>query len=123
MEDKKREIKEHVRLMTFFDDDRRLDYYTDKIVIKVLDYCRREDLNVPLLTFIEEKLINIIKQIMKDESSGGAINGIDMKNIKSISRGDTSITLQDNKSIATDFSDLSAKDYLFLNRHRKVYRS
>lgn len=137
MESKFREILEGVSLNTGYSDEKIIKYYFGKLTTKVLDYCRREELNVPLFDFIERKLIDIVlfkkaeEEAKKNSSSStAAINGIGIENIKSISRGDTSITLKDGEKTEvtkknTDIGSLlefSKDDYITLNRHRKVYR-
>ena len=85
---------------------------------------------------IEKKLIDISTLKLAEEearknkaSSNAVINGIGIKSIKSINRGDTSITLRDIenqeacKTTAEELLNFSKEDCYTLNRHRKVYRT
>lgn len=133
LEKKFNEISENVFTMTDYDQYDVLKFYFKKLVTKVLDYCRREDLNVPLLDFIEDKLIEVAnyeieRNKLLESSSTAVMNGIGIDKIKTISRGDTSITLNDNASKVGDVAgivdpmEFTKSDYATLNRHRKVYR-
>ena len=136
MESKFKEILSAVKLVTTYNNEDMIRYYFKKLVTSVKDYCKREDLNGPLFDFIEKKLIEISTLKLAEEdakknnnSSSAAINGIGIKSIKSISRGDTSITLRDIesqdacKTKAEELLNFNKEDYYTLNRHRKVYRS
>ena len=136
MEIKIETVLADVALNTGYEDGDILRYYFRKLVTKVKDYCRREELNVPLYDFIEKKLIEIAlfkkaeEEAKASTGSTAAINGIGIENIKSISRGDTSITLRDGGKVESNKSSMgpntllefSKDDYITLNRHRKVYR-
>lgn len=125
-----------VKLVTGYTNEEIIRYYFDKLVTRVKDYCKREDLNGPLFDFIEKKLIDISTLKLAEEearknkaSNNAVINGIGIKSIKSINRGDTSITLRDIenqeacKTTAEELLNFSKEDYYTLNRHRKVYRT
>lgn len=137
LKSKFREILEGVYLNTEYSDEKIMKYYFEKLTTKVLDYCRREELNVPLFDLIEKKLIEIAifkkaEEDTKKNDSGptAAINGIGIENIKSISRGDTSITLKDGEKKTeikgvvdvNSLLEFNKEDYIILNRHRKVFR-
>lgn len=136
MESKFKEILSAVKLVTTYNNEDMIRYYFKKLVTRVKDYCKREDLNGPLFDFIEKKLIDIStlklaeEEARKNKASNNAIiNGIGIKSIKSINRGDTSITLRDIenqeacKTTAEELLNFSKEDYYTLNRHRKVYRT
>lgn len=136
MESKFKEILSAVKLVTTYNNEDMIRYYFKKLVTRVKDYCKREDLNGPLFDFIEKKLIDIStlklaeEEARKNKASNNAIiNGIGIKSIKSINRGDTSITLRDIenqeacKTTAEELLNFSKEDCYTLNRHRKVYRT
>lgn len=119
------EIKNNIFILTGYGESEKLKYYFDKLCIYVKDYCNREDLNIPLYNFVENKLLKFAKNEYKNKQQND-INGIGIENIKSISRGDTSITLKgdSNSQNILDFNvmDMNSEDYIYLNRHRKVYK-
>ena len=136
MESKFKEILSAVKLVTTYNNEDMIRYYFKKLVTRVKDYFKREDLNGPLFDFIEKKLIDIStlklaeEEARKNKASNNAIiNGIGIKSIKSINRGDTSITLRDIenqeacKTTAEELLNFSKEDCYTLNRHRKVYRT
>ena len=136
MESKFKEILSAVKLVTTYNNEDMIRYYFKKLVTRVKDYCKREDLNGPLFDFIEKKLIDISTLKLAEEeakknkaSNSAVINGIGIKSIKSINRGDTSITLRDIenqeacKTTAEELLNFSKEDCYTLNRHRKVYRT
>ncbi len=59
MESKFKEILSAVKLVTTYNNEDMIRYYFKKLVTRVKDYCKREDLNGPLFDFIEKKLIDI----------------------------------------------------------------
>lgn len=126
-------IKSNIELVTGYSDGAKITYYANNLETLVLDYTKREELNAPLLNFIEDKLIKIAKCLSienKSETKTSELNidGINLDAIKSITRGSTSITLKDNAdtgigNISPDeVLKLSEYDYITLNRHRKVFR-
>lgn len=133
MEELKNSCIENAKKLSNYSKTDMLEFYFNKLARKILFYCKLEELNAPLVDFIEDKLIKIGEILLAKESlnksneSGAAINGIDLKNIKSITRGDTAITLKDSSSankIETSIDDVmefDIEDYSVLNRYRKVY--
>lgn len=58
-----------VNLVTGYTNEEIIRYYFDKLVTRVKDYCKREDLNGPLFDFIEKKLIDISTLKLADRKS------------------------------------------------------
>ena len=89
--------------------DKLILLYIDKITNNILSYCNINELNPALEGFIEDKVINIMK--IKLGKMG----------VKSINRGDTSITY--NVASASEYSNspnLTESEKKFLNTYRKV---
>ena len=83
--------------------------YIDKVINNILYYCNINELNPALESFVEDKVINIIKiKLGKME-------------VKSVNRGDTSITY--NVASASEYSNspnLTESEKKFLNTYRKA---
>ena len=83
--------------------------YIDKVTNNILSYCNISELNPALESFVEDKVVNIMKiKLGKME-------------VKSVNRGDTSITY--NVASATEYSNspnLTESEKKFLNTYRKV---
>ena len=89
--------------------DKLIILYIDKITNNILSYCNINELNPTLEGFIEDKVINIMK--IK----------LGKMDVKSINRGDTSITY--NVASASEYSNspnLTESEKKFLNTYRKV---
>ena len=89
--------------------DKLILLYIDKITNNILSYCNINELNPTLEGFIEDKVINIMK--IK----------LGKMDVKSINRGDTSITY--NVASASEYSNspnLTESEKKFLNTYRKV---
>ena len=89
--------------------DKLILLYIDKITNNILSYCNINELNPALEGFIEDKVINIMK--IK----------LGKMDVKSINRGDTSITY--NVASASEYSNstnLTESEKKFLNTYRKV---
>ena len=89
--------------------DKLIILYIDKITNNILSYCNINELNPALEGFIEDKVINIMK--IK----------LGKMDVKSINRGDTSITY--NVASASEYSNspnLTESEKKFLNTYRKV---
>ena len=89
---------ENIKLILNITDDKHdnmILLYLSKVEAMVLDYCNVGELNLGLESFIEDKVVSIMKPIV----TGGTQN---TGEIKSISRGDTKIEY--NVSEASDTS-------------------
>lgn len=89
---------ENIKLILGIQDDSKdniINYYINRYREKVLSYCHLRELPHELEGFIEEKVINIVSAVVKNE------NITKEQKIKSIQRGDTRIEflLEDEKSI------------------------
>ena len=89
--------------------------YLSKIEAIVIDYCNINELCLGLQSFIEDKVVSIMKPIV----SGGTQN---TGEIKSISRGDTKIEYNVGEAIQTSSNgvNLTDSDKKILNTYRKV---
>ena len=88
--------------------------YLSKVETMVIDYCNVNELCLGLQSFIEDKVISIMKPIV----SGGAQN---TGEIKSISRGDTRIEYNVGEAVQTSNGvNLTDSDKKILNTYRKV---
>ena len=89
--------------------------YLDKISTIVLDYCNVNELSKGLESFIEDKVVSIVKPTI----IGGTQN---TGEIKSISRGDTKIEYNVGEAVQTSSNSISLtdSDKKILNTYRKV---
>ena len=97
---------ENIKLMLDITDDKhdgKILLYLDKISTAVLDHCNVKELNRGLESFVEDKVVSI----MKPTVTGGTQN---TGEIKSISRGDTKIDYNVGEAITTSSSTSSLTD-------------
>ena len=89
--------------------------YISKVEAMVLDYCNVNELCLGLQSFIEDKVISIMKPLV----TGGTQN---TGEIKSISRGDTKIEYNVGEAVQTSSNgvNLTDSDRKILNTYRKV---
>ena len=89
--------------------------YISKIEAIVIDYCNVNELCLGLQSFIEDKVVSIMKPLV----TGGTQN---TGEIKSISRGDTKIEYNVGEAIQTSSNgiNLTDSDKKILNTYRKV---
>ena len=89
--------------------------YLSKIEAIVIDYCNINELCLGLQSFIEDKVVSIMKPIV----TGGTQN---TGEIKSISRGDTKIEYNVGEAAQTSSNgiNLTDADRKILNTYRKV---
>ena len=89
--------------------------YLSKIEAIVIDYCNINELCLGLQSFIEDKIVSIMKPIV----TGGTQN---TGEIKSISRGDTKIEYNVGEAVQTSSNgvNLTDSDKKILNTYRKV---
>ena len=89
--------------------------YLSKIEAIVIDYCNVNELSRGLESFIEDKVVSIMKPLV----TGGTQN---TGEIKSISRGDTKIEYNVGEAVQTSSNsvNLTDSDKKILNTYRKV---
>ena len=108
---------ENIKLILNITDDKHdnmILLYLSKVETMVLDYCNVKELNLGLESFIEDKVVSIMKPIV----TGGTQN---TGEIKSISRGDTKIEYNVGEAVQTSNGvNLTDSDKKILNTYRKV---
>ena len=109
---------ENIKLLLNITDDKHdniISLYLDKISTIVLDYCNVNELSKGLESFIEDKVVSIMKPLV----TGGTQN---TGEIKSISRGDTKIEYNVSEAVQTSSNsvNLTDSDKKILNTYRKV---
>ena len=109
---------ENIKLILNITDDKHdnmILLYLSKVEAMVLDYCTVGELNLGLTSFVEDKVISIMKPIV----TGGTQN---TGEIKSISRGDTKIEYNVGEAVQTSSNgvNLTDSDKKILNTYRKV---
>ena len=109
---------ENIKLILNLTDDKYdqlIMLYLAKVETIVIDYCNVNELTEGLESFIEDKVISIMKPIV----TGGTQN---TGEIKSISRGDTKIDYNVGEAITTSSStsSLTDADKLALKPYTKV---
>ena len=109
---------ENIKLILNITDDKHdnmILLYLSKIEAIVIDYCNINELSLGLQSFIEDKVVSIVKPIV----TGGTQN---TGEIKSISRGDTKIEYNVGEAIQTSSNsvNLTDSDKKTLNTYRKV---
>ena len=85
--------------------------YLSKIETMVIDYCNINELCLGLQSFIEDKVVSIMKPLV----TGGTQNAGE---IKSLSRGDTKIEY--NVGEAVNGATLTSSDKEFLKQYRRA---
>ena len=109
---------ENIKLILNIADDKydnMILLYLSKIEAMVIDYCNINELCLGLQSFIEDKVVSIMKPIV----TGGTQN---TGEIKSISRGDTKIEYNVGEAVQTSSNgvNLTDSDKKILNTYRKV---
>ena len=108
---------ENIKLLLNITDDKHdniISLYLSKVETMVIDYCNVNELCLGLQSFIEDKVISIMKPIV----TGGTQN---TGEIKSISRGDTKIEYNVGEAVQTSNGvNLTDSDKKILNTYRKV---
>ena len=89
--------------------------YLSKVETMVIDYCNVSELSKGLESFIEDKVVSIVKPIV----TGGTQN---TGEIKSISRGDTKIEYNVGEAVqaSSNTINLTDSDRKILNTYRKL---
>ena len=109
---------ENIKLLLNITDnkhDNMILLYLSKVETMVIDYCNISELCLGLQSFIEDKVVSIMKPIV----SGGTQN---TGEIKSISRGDTKIEYNVGEAIQTSSNgvNLTDSDRKILNTYRRA---
>ena len=109
---------ENIKLLLNIIDDKHdniILLYLSKVETIVVDYCNVNELCLGLESFIEDKVVSI----MKPTITGGTQN---TGEIKSISRGDTKIEYNVGEAVQTSSNtvNLTDSDKKILNTYRKV---
>ena len=109
---------ENIKLMLNINDeehDTMIMLYISKVSTMVVEYCNINDLTEGLKSFIEDKVVSIVKPII----TGGTQN---TGEIKSISRGDTKIeyNVSDATVSTSNGATLTSSDKEFLKQYRRA---
>lgn len=108
---------ENIKLMLNINDeehDTMILLYISKVSTMVVEYCNINDLTEGLKSFIEDKVVSIVKPII----TGGTQN---TGEIKSISRGDTKIEYNVGDVVETsNGATLTSTDKEFLKQYRRA---
>ena len=108
---------ENIKLILNITDDKHdnlILLYLAKVETMVVDYCNVNELTEGLESFIEDKVVSIMKPIV----SGGTQN---TSEIKSISRGDTKIEYNVGDVVETsNGASLTSSDKEFLKHYRRA---
>ena len=109
---------ENIKLLLNVTDDKHdnmILLYLAKVETMVVDYCNVNELSRGLESFIEDKVVSIVKPTI----TGGTQN---TGEIKSISRGDTKIEYNVGEAVQTSSNgvNLTDSDKKILNTYRKV---
>ena len=112
------DILENIKLLLNITDekhDNMILLYISKVSTMVVDYCNVNELCLGLQSFIEDKVVSIMKPLV----TGGTQN---TGEIKSISRGDTKIEYNVGEAIQASSNgvNLTDSDKKILNTYRKV---
>ena len=109
---------ENIKLLLNITDDKHdnmILLYIDKISVIVPGYCNVNELSRGLESFIEDKVVSIMKPLV----TGGTQN---TGEIKSISRGDTKIEYNVGEAVQTSSNsvNLTDSDKKILNTYRRA---
>ena len=109
---------ENIRLILNLVDgsyDGLISLYISKVEAMVLEYCNVSELSKGLESFIEDKVISIVKPTI----TGGTQN---TGEVKAITRGDTKIEYNVGEAVQTSSNgvNLTDSDKKILNTYRKV---
>ena len=88
--------------------------YLSKVESMVLEYCNIKEITSGIQSFIEDKVISIVKPTI----TGGTQNTVE---VKAITRGDTKIEYNVGEAVQTSTdATLTDTDKEFLNQYRKA---
>lgn len=101
--------------LTDYEHDNIILLYLSKVETMVIEYCNINELTEGLESFIEDKVVSI----MKSTISGGTQN---TGEIKSISRGDTKIEYNVGEAVVStsNGATLTSSDKEFLKQYRRA---
>ena len=109
---------ENIKLILGLDNEKHDDMillYIAKVETIVIDYCNVNELSLGLESFIEDKVVSIMKPVVTGvtENTG---------EIKSISRGDTKIEYNVGEAVQTSSNgvNLTDSDKKILNTYRRA---
>ena len=109
---------ENIKLMLNITDDSQdnlILLYLAKVETMVVDYCNVNELTEGLESFIEDKVVSIMKPLV----TGGTQNA---NEVKSISRGDTKIQYNVGEAVVsnTNGASLTSSEKEFLRQYRRA---
>ena len=109
---------ENIKLILGLDNEKHDDMillYIAKVETIVIDYCNVNELSLGLESFIEDKVVSIMKPLV----TGGTQN---TGEIKSISRGDTKIEYNVGEAVVStsNGATLTSSDKEFLKQYRRA---
>lgn len=109
---------ENIKLMLNISDyehDNIILLYLSKVETMVIEYCNINELTEGLESFIEDKVVSIMKTTV-------TIGAQNTGEIKSISRGDTKIEYNVGEAVVstTNGATLTSSDKEFLNQYRRA---
>ena len=109
---------ENIKLLLNITDDKHdniILLYMSKVETMVVDYCNVNELCLGLESFIEDKVVSIVKPTI----TGGTQN---TGEIKSITRGDTNIEYNVGEAVQTSSNgvNLTDSDKKILNTYRRA---
>lgn len=100
--------------LTDYEHDNLILLYLTKVETMVVDYCNVNELTEGLESFIEDKVVSIMKPLV----TGGAQN---TGEIKSVTRGDTKIEYNVGDVVETsNCATLTSSDKEFLKQYRRA---
>ena len=111
-------MSENIKLILGLTDNTHDDMimlYLSKVETVVISYCNIDELNPALESFIEDKVVSIMKPLV----TGGTQN---TSKIKSISRGDTKIEYNVGEAVVStsNGATLTSSDKEFLKQYRRA---
>ena len=106
---------ENIKLILGINDneyDNLILLYLNKVETVVVDYCNVSEFNPALESFVEDKVVSIVKNLIESNKNIGQI--------KSIQRGDTNITYNVVDATTSMSATLTDEDKAYLKRYMKA---